>query len=87
MPEPTEEQTREITDALLKGQKIHAIKIYRDATGEGLKEAKEFIEKLTAVLREKHPDKFPAAKAGCTSLVIASATLGGGIALVLNSLQ
>lgn len=75
MPEPTEEQIREITDALLKGRKIEAIKIYREATGVGLKEAKEFIEELTATLREKHPDKFPAAKAGCTSVLVFFAVL------------
>jgi ribosomal protein L7/L12 len=70
MPEPTEEQIREITDALQKGRKIEAIKVYREATGLGLKEAKEFIEELTATLREKHPDKMPAAKAGCASVFL-----------------
>jgi hypothetical protein len=77
MAAPTDEQTRDMIDALLKGRKIEAIKIYRDATGEGLKEAKEFIEGLTATLREKHPDKFPAAKGGCTSVLIAGMVLGG----------
>mgnify|MGYP001822277066 CR=1 FL=1 len=71
----SEEQTRAITDALLDGRKIEAVKIYREATGTGLKESKEFIESLTDTLREKHPDKFPAAKAGCTSLIVISLTL------------
>lgn len=66
----SDDQVRQITDCLLAGQKIQAIKIYREATGEGLKESKDFIESLTASLREKHPDKFPAAKAGCTSAIV-----------------
>ena len=66
----SDDQVRQITDCLLAGQKIQAIKIYRDATGEGLKEAKESIESLTASLREKHPEKFPATKAGCTSVIV-----------------
>lgn len=31
---------------LAKGEKIPAIKVVREATGWGLKEAKEFVEKL-----------------------------------------
>ena len=70
-----DDKIREITDCLLAGRKIEAVKIYREATGKGLKESKEFIESLTASLREKHPDKFPAAKAGCTSLIVLSLTI------------
>ena len=72
--ELSEDQTRAITDSLLTGRKIEAIKIYREASGEGLKEAKEFIESLTATLREKHPNKFPAAKKGCASVIILGLT-------------
>ena len=34
----------EVADALRKRQKIQAIKLYRMATGLGLKEARDFIE-------------------------------------------
>jgi ribosomal protein L7/L12 len=34
----------EIVDALRAGEKIKAIKIYRQATGAGLRESKEFVE-------------------------------------------
>jgi len=37
---------REIAEAVRAGQKINAIKLYRQSTGVGLKEAKEFIEEL-----------------------------------------
>lgn len=35
---------REIVDAVQAGQMIQAIKLYRNSTGVGIKEAKEFIE-------------------------------------------
>ena len=35
----------EIQDLLAKGNKIHAIKVYRERTGAGLKEAKDAIER------------------------------------------
>jgi len=36
----------EIIDAVRAGQKIQAIKLYRNSTGVGLKEAKDFIEEF-----------------------------------------
>lgn len=72
----SDDQIREITDALLAGRKIEAIKIYREATGTSLKEAKDFIDDLSATLRGKHPDKFPVTKAGCASILIAMCGLG-----------
>jgi ribosomal protein L7/L12 len=35
-----------IVEALRANRKIEAIKLYRQATGVGLKEAKEFIEEV-----------------------------------------
>lgn len=35
-----------IVDLLASGQKIKAIKLYREQTGVGLKEAKEYVESL-----------------------------------------
>jgi hypothetical protein len=61
-----------IKDALFQGQKIEAIKRYRKATGAGLAEAKEAVEKLEQELRTSAPDKFsaPAGKQGCLSVVM-----------------
>src|SRR3972149_5281029 len=39
---------KEIRDQLAAGQKINAIKIYRQATGIGLKQAKEAVEAIEA---------------------------------------
>ena len=35
-----------VTEALQRGEKIEAIKLYREATGVGLKEAKDFVEEM-----------------------------------------
>lgn len=36
----------DVRDALASGQKIEAIKLYREATGCGLREAKEAVERM-----------------------------------------
>jgi len=69
----TEEQIADISNALAGGRKIEAIKIYRDATGEGLKEAKDFIEALIPKLKEQDPEKYATLSdgkgGGCASVV------------------
>lgn len=54
----SEEATHSLTNALLEGRKIEAIKLYRELTGEGLKESKEAIEQIESSLRAKYPEKF-----------------------------
>ena len=76
--QPTQEEIEAIGDALAAGRKIEAIKIYRDATGKGLKEAKEFIEALIPKLQEHDPEKYAklAKSGGCTSMLLLGVTLG-----------
>lgn len=59
----------QLTDALEKGRMIDAIKVYREATGLGLKESKNAVETLYAELRNQDPDRFPERKqaSGCSS--------------------
>jgi ribosomal protein L7/L12 len=57
-PQPPNEQSAPIQNALFQGQKLLAIKLYRELTGKGLGEAKAAIEKLEAELRKESPDKF-----------------------------
>jgi ribosomal protein L7/L12 len=59
-----DEIREEIKAAIFAGRKIEAIKLYRDATGLGLKEAKEFIDKLQAALKKESPESFTANSAG-----------------------
>ncbi len=61
-----------VADLLFAGQKIQAIKLYREQLkpGVGLAEAKEAVEQLEAGLRAQHPEKFTAkAKSGCTTVL------------------
>ncbi len=75
MSELSEEQRQEILTSIKSGQKIQAIKLYREQTGQGLKEAKEFIEELTKQLLEQNPDAIQSSKAGCGTMMIAFSIL------------
>jgi len=55
----------EIVSLLKQGRKIAAIKLYREKTGVGLKEAKEFIEGLAANLGIAAPSR-----SGCLSVIL-----------------
>lgn len=68
----------EILECIYQGRKIEAVKRYRlgvhETRGEkvGLKEAKEFVEDLTAKLQEASPSSFNArdASRGCLLLLV-----------------
>jgi len=66
------DQNQRIRDALAIGHKIQAIKIYREATGCGLREAKEFIEALIPELKEREPEKYGklSENVGCLSAAL-----------------
>jgi hypothetical protein len=67
-----EDKLAPIKEAIFCGHKIAAIKLYREATGTGLVEAKNAVEKLEAELRGTSPEKFKAAPAGkgCVGVVM-----------------
>ncbi len=48
VPPPPADKLEEIRLVLAGGEKIQAIKMYREQTGAGLKEAKEAVERLQA---------------------------------------
>ena len=72
-----DEQIEAVRDALFRGNKIQAIKHYREATGLGLAESKAFIDALELRLRQEEPDQFAAAanKAGCAGVLAISVLL------------
>jgi ribosomal protein L7/L12 len=79
--QPSPEQIDQIGSALAAGKKIEAIKLYRETTGEGLKESKEFVEALQERLSAEDPERFAAVQAkgsGCATsmVVIASGLIG-----------
>jgi hypothetical protein len=81
MPPPLSDAAmRRLTEALLAGRKIEAIKIYREVTGLGLKESKEEIETIEADLRARFPDKFPVATKGTGCLGAAAVMAVAGTA-------
>jgi hypothetical protein len=78
MPAPISDADLErIRAAIFAGQKIEAIKIYRESTGSGLSEAKEFVEALEAAMRQTDPEKFTAPPArGCFGAIVLFALAG-----------
>jgi len=65
-------QEKQLRDALFAGQKIEAIKIYREAGGGGLKDAKEKVKTIEIELRKTNPDAFKHSgnKAGCLGMLV-----------------
>ena len=56
-PLSTEVQQR-ITEALYQGNKIEAVRLYREAANTGLAEAKQAVEQMEAELRTQTPTRF-----------------------------
>lgn len=73
------EQIEQISDLLATGRKIEAIKLYREATGRGLREAKEFVEELVPRLKAQDPDRFANLSSGygCTSVFVLCIGMSG----------
>lgn len=79
MTQPIEDLARsEINEALFRGEKIQAIRLYRQATGTGLADAKAAIERIETELRIQSPGNYQHAPSapvptgiGCMMLVMA----------------
>ena len=54
------EDLRDIQESILAGRKIEAIKLYREYSGLGLKDAKDAVEELERKLRAESPGRFRA---------------------------
>jgi len=79
MSAPTpEDELHWIKLSIFKGEKIKAIKDYRELKGVGLRDAKDAVEKLESELRASSPEKFTSAPAGkgCMGVV-------AGVAMVV----
>jgi hypothetical protein len=71
--------------ALFNGQKITAVKIYRQDTSASLKDAKDAVERLEAEWRVTEPEKFtvaPRRKRGC-GICLVLVLVGIGLILLL----
>jgi hypothetical protein len=80
-PPIPDDALKEIQDALFADRKIQAVKRLREATGQGLFEAKTAVEAMEVELRAATPEKFLARKAGCLG-VLAVMLLLSGVAVV-----
>ena len=72
--QPANELDDEVLELLQSGQKISAIKLHRERTGVGLKEAKDAVEAL-ATQHGVVPKPT-----GCAGVVLAAILVGGGLA-------
>jgi ribosomal protein L7/L12 len=59
-------EDQELLDLVSGGKKISAIKLYRERTGKGLKEAKDAVEALA----REHGIASQTVKAGCSGMVL-----------------
>jgi len=73
----TEQQRQAINDEILGGRKIEAIKLYREATGCQLVDAKKAVEDMENELRQHEREKLTlrTGKSGCLGVVAAVALL------------
>jgi len=85
--ELTPENVQAIEDAIARGQKLEAIKRYRDATGKGLKESKDFIDALIPQLLERDPERYANAKAGASGCGSAAALLIAFVIAVIGAVS
>ena len=61
----------EILDALERGRKVEACKLYRSASGKSLRESKEFVESLMDRMGAK---ALVSVRSGCAGLMLLAAT-------------
>jgi ribosomal protein L7/L12 len=67
-----------VSELLFAGKKIHAIKVYRELTGVGLKEAKDAVEAMEKALRGTDALRFENAKpGGCLGMALVAAGVIG----------
>jgi hypothetical protein len=71
----TPDQQKQIDALLFARQKIQAIRLYREWTQAGLKQAKDAIEAREAELRKQSPDSFSSKPSGCFSVVLLAVTI------------
>ena len=67
------ETTEQVIQLLRSGNKIEAIKLVREKSGSGLKEAKDFVELLISKHDQGVPDMQKIGKSGCLVLFLVGA--------------
>lgn len=80
-----DEKRQAIREAVFDGRTIEAIKLVRETAGCDLKDAKDFVDRLAADLREQEPEKFrkPAGRGGGCLGVVAGMVLVGVMVVIV----
>jgi Ribosomal protein L7/L12 C-terminal domain len=75
----SDEQIKTLEASIFQGRKIEAIKLCRELTGLGLKEAKDTVEELDRSLRAASPEKFAASPQGkgCVGVLVVGLLCSG----------
>ena len=71
----------QIEQALFSGNKIEAIKLYRQAVKTGLAEAKQAVEEIEEQLRAAQPERFTSRAAHGASFLRFALTVGALLVL------
>lgn len=64
------EALEQVMQLLRSGNKIEAIKLVREKSGSGLKEAKDFVESLISKHDQGVPDMQKIGKSGCLVFIL-----------------
>lgn len=84
MKEPHPETLERVRSLVLEGNKIQAIKLYREATDASLRESKVQIEQLIDELRISHPKQMAVTEStGCAGMLLLGILPFGGIVYAL----
>jgi hypothetical protein len=79
----TDQQRNQIESAIFAGRKIEAIKLYREAAGGELADAKRAVEDLEVDLRRSQPDRFVKSSRSCVVVLACYALLFGIFAFLI----
>ncbi len=82
----TDDQINTLSEMIFQGQKIQAIKLYREMSNLGLKESKDAVEELEKSLRSTAPGKFTAGAQGkgCLGIIVAGLMVSGVVTYCLT---
>ena len=84
MRELSDEQWKSVEAELFAGRKIQAIKLVREATGCGLKEAKDVVDEHEKALRASSPEKFTRSKSGCVGMLVFLVFVGAALTIIFS---
>ena len=81
MPELTPEQRNAIKAMLAEGRSMEAIKSYREFTGSGLKESKDWVDAYHQELAKEQPELYQRKSGCCLGLILLVISLGAAAGL------